>query len=366
MAAQRIAPPPFSESGRSRLQELKSAKRRAEGRRAGGTGGDDHSCAGSVSSSGSTAVSMPEEEVDGEVRRHAWTLGSSLVVLTTLLFLRRHPLLLDLHLVARNSLDVLLVALQACALRALLNAVLLYSFDGFDFGQKRLVAHMDYGRRLFAQKVETLSRVATVAAATASCGCAALEGSLPKLLCSLAEDGAFSAMLRRAGARLPRFDPRELSFPSFPSVDAGNSLGRVLARSAGVGTSIFRHVGAAAIWIAAQLSAAAPGASRTLATFPSAALENVLQQLSSACRGACDSDARPRQRWGARALDISSFLTLRLGVFVVALLLMGCALLPKPEKKKHRRRDKPLNRSRQASNVGGSISVMKAITEEDL
>ena len=92
-----------------------------------------------------------------------------------------------------------------------------------------------------------------------------------------------------------------------------------------------------------------------------------------------------RERWGSRALDISSFITLRLGVFVMALVLMGHILLPKPEKKTRRKKAKKLdcvssqtdtisencsvasclNKSRHSFGVSGNLSSMEVITEEE-
>lgn len=385
MAAQRIAPPQFSESRVSRLQELRAAKRRAEGRQAASGSRDDQSRADSVSSSSSTATLMLEEEVDGEVQKWVWALGSILVVLTMLLFLRRHRMVVDLHLVARNALDVLLVALQAIALQALLNAVLLYSFDGFDFGQRKLVTHMNYGRRLFAREVKKISRLTAIVAAATSCGCAVMGESVQKLRCLLAnvdaftDVGEFSVVSWVEGMSLPRFDLRQLSFGT---AETQNDTGWIFAPSVDIGKAIFRHAGSATTWVAAKLLPVAHDGLKSVATSSSVMLKHALLHLSSACQRACDAGARPRQRWGARALDISSFFTLRLGVFVVALLLMGWVLLPKPDKKgrgqghgKQKRVSDVaedgsvadvLDGSRHASSVSGNISVLEVITEEEI
>ena len=406
MAARRIARPSFSESGVSRLQELRAAKQRVE-RQAADSGcgsGDDQSRTGSFSSSGLTATSMSEEELGGEVQRQLLVFGGSLMVLIILLFLRRHRLVLNLHFAARNGLDVLLVTLQALALQAFLSAVLLYSFDGFDFGQRKLMTHMDYGRRLFARKVKTFSCLTAMAATAISCGCALVEENVQKFQCLLADVDDFADIravfavswfeeismpcfnLRQFSfisivvpwfeeIILPRFNLRQFSFVSvavswgekislphfnlrqfsFISVETGNTIKSAFATPAGIGRAIFRDARNASTWVAARLLPVPPVGLKSVTTSSSVMLKHALLRLSSTSRAACDIGARPRQQWGARALDISSLFMLRLGVFFVALVLMSWMLLPKPDKKKKCR---VRGKQKRASNYeeGGSFA----------
>ena len=72
-------------------------------------------------------------------------------------------------------------------------------------------------------------------------------------------------------------------------------------------------------------------------------------------------------QWSSRALRISSFVTVRIGVFVLALMLMGKLLLPKPRKRsKDGRKKKERRTHAEIRSFGSSLndSSMEVIAEE--
>eukprot|EP00581_Thalassiosira_minuscula_P017347 CAMPEP_0183732652 /NCGR_PEP_ID=MMETSP0737-20130205/39019_1 /TAXON_ID=385413 /ORGANISM="Thalassiosira miniscula, Strain CCMP1093" /LENGTH=108 /DNA_ID=CAMNT_0025965723 /DNA_START=127 /DNA_END=453 /DNA_ORIENTATION=- len=106
-----------------------------------------------------------------------------------------------------------------------------------------------------------------------------------------------------------------------------------------------------------------------------ATLTKLVLNMSPAQWRVCE----PKERWGARALYFSSFITLRVGVFVIALVLMGYLLLPKSEKEGSDSKStqiietitetglmtSSLTKSRHSRGASGNFSSMEVIDEED-
>ena len=93
-------------------------------------------------------------------------------------------------------------------------------------------------------------------------------------------------------------------------------------------------------------------------TSTSTGFTELVFSVSSTRSRAFDSRAVAGEQWASRALGISSFVTLRLGVFVLALVLMGRILLPKPEKKVKQKSNETESSSDHCS-VASSLNASK-------
>eukprot|EP00580_Thalassiosira_gravida_P003983 CAMPEP_0201607362 /NCGR_PEP_ID=MMETSP0492-20130828/6481_1 /ASSEMBLY_ACC=CAM_ASM_000837 /TAXON_ID=420259 /ORGANISM="Thalassiosira gravida, Strain GMp14c1" /LENGTH=540 /DNA_ID=CAMNT_0048071925 /DNA_START=529 /DNA_END=2151 /DNA_ORIENTATION=+ len=352
--ARLLQPKPFSESKVHRLHELKLAKMRAEERIRANS--DDISVSASSVSSYSTILSVSDVDFEGEVNRYAWILMITLTIHTILLLLR-HSSFLNMSewtsVPGQDSLDLLMVVLQSIALWALLNSVLIYSFDEIDFGQKRLVANMNFGKKLFVKEVKKYSRIVAIFEATMSCGYGLAAGSFHKV-CSL---GYFdvSSTFSRWRESMSKAVLQKLLSKVNVSDDMTNTIEKVLLTFTDVITTIHRYAGFALSWTVRNLSSGVPEALKKVTT----SLTDIELFVSSTHSRVCESG----DRWGSRALDISSFITLRIGVFVMALMLMGHLMLPKPKKRARRKKAEKIDRvSKQIDADSSDSSVTSSLT----
>ena len=251
-AAKRLKPEPFSDSKKRRLRELKGAKRKAEDRN---RANDESSCdEGSVTTFGTFQTIHRWDEQSG--------LKKSLVVFTITFLLNvvlpycsSDKFLSSLSLsfkqqilsMARESVvPLFFIFLQATSLRALLEFLLIFAFDSIDFGQKRLVQNMDFGRKLYHAEVRKYSSITANAVVAVSCGLAFFRFVFEEVAISMCS----------------YFDGKDWSI-------------------------------------------------------------------------ICDDDAASKESWSCShlGLTISTFITIRLGIFVLAVLLMASIVLPKPERR---------------------------------
>ena len=268
--ADRLRPEPFSESKVHRLNELKVAKQKAteERPRTKILQRSGYVTSTSVSSSHSSSDSNEK----GDVIYSLLIVSCSLCSLMGLSLLRRHSLFLSptqlTYLAAHAFFDLSTIVLQAIFLRALLNGVLFYAFENLDFGQKRLLK--GFGKRLFALRVKKITKYTSVSTLTASCLFGFPVGNVIRGVCSS-----------------PDIHVDNMKEVSSPTIIA----------------SSWRHVGR---W------------------FDDAAF------LTSIQLRVCETSPTVNERWTSRAMDISCFITLRLGVLALALVFMGSILSPNP------------------------------------
>ena len=234
----------------------------------------------------------------GEVKHSLLIFSCSLCSLIFLSLLRRHSLFMIptqlTYLAAHAFFDLSTIILQAVILRALLNGVSLYAFENVDFGQKRLLKGMTHGKRLFTLRVKKITKYTSVSSLTASC---------------------------LFGFPLGRTIRGVCSSPDI-NVDIMEDVS-----SAMIVASSWRHV---------------------LSWFDDTAL------LTSIQLRVCKTSPNVNERWTSRAMDISCFITLRLGVLALALVFMGSILSPNPSAVRRRDTD--------TRSFSGDLEV---ITEED-
>ena len=234
----------------------------------------------------------------GEVKHSLLIFSCSLCSLIFLSLLRRHSLFMIptqlTYLAAHAFFDLSTIILQAVILRALLNGVSLYAFENVDFGQKRLLKGMTHGKRLFTLRVKKITKYTSVSSLTASC---------------------------LFGFPLGRTIRGVCSSPDI-NVDIMEDVS-----SAMIVASSWRHV---------------------LSWFDDTAL------LTSIQLRVCETSPNVNERWTSRAMDISCFITLRLGVLALALVFMGSILSPNPSAVSRRDTD--------TRSFSGDLEV---ITEED-
>lgn len=324
-AAKMIQPKPFTESKVHRLNELKAAKHRAEERvRARNLGSVD-----SLPSQGTLQTLQADEDIESEVTRQALVFLSSLPI-HVVLSLLRNKVFEVAGIRAGEILNIMLVALQAISLRALLFSSILYAFEDLDYGQKKIVANMDYGKKLFIQKVKRISLVATVSIATTSCAFGfATEGIVR--LCTLEDFGVMST-ISQWWEQIPGISLEKLLTFLNISNDAMDTF-----KSFTHTIKIYVHqVGGFLNRIVSRLQFSNLRSLLEKDHVPTT-FGDITSRISN-LGGVCKSKAISSENWGARALRMSSFVTLRLGVFVLALMLMGYLLLPKPDKQSMRKK----------------------------
>jgi len=272
-AAKRLKPEPFSDSKKRRLRELKGAKRKAEDRiRAN----DESSCdEASVSTFGTFQTNYRWDEDSGLKKSLAmftttFLLNMVLPYFSSDKFLSRLTSSFKQQIlsVASESVPLLFICLQATSLRSLLEFLLIFAFDSIDFGQKKLVQNMEFGRKLYHAEVRKYSSATAAAVVTVSCGL------------------AFLRFL---------FEEVALCMCSYFNMDWGIICD--------------------------------------------------------------DSDSASNESWscGQLGLTISTFITTRLGIFVVAVLLMASIVLPKPERRVRRQKYSTSPRSISSSCVSNQI-----------
>jgi hypothetical protein len=177
--AKRLKPEPFSDSKKRRLKELKGAKRKAEDRMRANN--DESSCdEGSVSSFGTFQTIRRWDNESGLKKSLAvftitFLLNVVLPYFSSDKFLSSLSLSFKqqiLSLVRESVVPLLFICLQATSLRALLEFLLIFAFDSIDFGQKKLVQNMDFGRKLYHAEVRKYSSITAAAVVAVSCGLA--------------------------------------------------------------------------------------------------------------------------------------------------------------------------------------------------
>ncbi|KAL7496048.1 hypothetical protein ACHAWT_004346 [Skeletonema menzelii] len=252
-AAKRLKPASFSDSKKRRLRELKDTKRKAEDRiRAN----DESSCdEGSVSTFG-TLQTIHRWDEDSGLKKSLAVFTITFLLNVVLPYFLSDKFLSGLSLsfkkqivsVASELVPLLFICLQAASLRSGLEFLFIFAFDSIDFGQKKLVQNMEFGRKLYQAEVRKYSSAAASAVVAVSCGLAFLR------FC---------------------FEEVALCTCSHFHLD----------------------------W-------------------------------SIICDSSASKASWPCSQFG---LSISTFITTRLGIFVVAVLLMASIVLPKPERRVHRR-----------------------------
>ena len=210
----------------------------------------------------------------GEVKHSLLIFSCSLCSLMGLSLLRRHSLFMCptqlIFFAAHAFFDLSTIILQAIFLWALLNGVSFYAFENVDFGQKRLLKGMTHGKRLFALRVKTITKYTSVSSLTASCLFGFPLGRTIRGVCSSPD----------------------------VNVDIMEDVS-----SAMIVASSWRHV---------------------LSWFDDTAF------LTSIQLRVCETSPNVNERWTLRAMDISCFITLRVGVLALALVFMGSILSPNP------------------------------------
>jgi hypothetical protein len=334
-AAKRLEPEPFSQSKVSRLKELKDAKMRAEERVRSKSAGSGES----LSSFGKAHTTYDFED-DVDVKRYVVIFTTSLGLIAMMLPLQPHALsnvsvsavseLMDLF--TRDAITLSIITAQATALWALLNAVLIFAFDSIDFGQKQLAKNLEYGKKLYVNAVRRYTFVVSVCVATLSLGfgllAAAFQASLNKL-CSLV-GGGLMTILSSGWTSILEAVPSEYS-GAFDVVVGWTSY---VAHRLPIAT-VYRHARMMLSWFTTKLSSISPVLlTKIVSTITTLATQNLSSLLSSQLR-MCETQSATSSiaSWRLHAYEISTSVTSKLGVFIVALLLMGRIILPKPEKK---------------------------------
>jgi len=265
----------------TRLHELKAAKHRAEERLQIQSVGS--SSADSVSS-GHTFQSVCDPDVEDDIKRAALMFAASFGAYAVLFLLNRHPYVSAItssSSATRAILDLIMVSLQAVTLRALLCGVAVYTFEAIDLGQKKLLANMSLGKRLFVKSVKQFSLAASACVAAMSCGL----GLAARQFCSF----NLMSTLSRARGFLPSVDMHRMmssfNFARLFSLLPG-SLKVILVKAGPADTAMGR-------W------------------------------------KVCESGDAMGGLWTSRAVGISGFVTLRISIFVLALVCMLHLFMPK-------------------------------------
>jgi len=342
-AAKRMQPESFSESKIHRLNELKAVKERAEDRIRARTlsGGSSFAEHDSVSSHCTLQTLQDLEDEEEELRYSAVAFIFSFTIHAMLLLLRYHPIFdtrITTSLIARELVDLVLVVLQATSLWAMINSVLLRAFEEVDFGQKKLLMNMTFGKKLFIREVKKFSLIVSASVAIVACGLGLASGSIFGRFClSQDENNIIMPSLFSGWHKSPSEEDVRLRtifsvllYVSADNLDALESAFSTFADIFGTACRIFRT---AVSWATLKLSYIVPGPPKKVLTSASAYLAEIIIPNSPTQWRVCEYRVAVGERWMSRALDISSFFTLRLGVFVLALVLMGRLLLPKPEKR---------------------------------
>ena len=298
-AAKLVQPEPFAQSKVQRLNQLKAAKTRAEERLRARTIGA--SPLDSFSSHGSTQTLAPDSGV-----RYFAMFSFSLSIHLALALLRGH-ICEWTSLVSNERLNYTLVLFQAISLWALLNSTVVYAFNNVDFGQKKLVSNMDYGKKLFITGVRHISLLTSVAIATISCAY------------DLAAKGVFQL------CSVEYIDLRKLLTALPVSVETVNNLENLF------NTIKESRFWAWSAWAISNVYSYAKMPLDNTATAASLAVNDFVSRVFPANLKVCESN--DSDQWGSRALSISSYMTLRIGVFVITLMLLGHKVLPKCHKK---------------------------------
>ena len=355
----RMRPEPLSQSKAMRLKELKDAKTRAEerllrkNRTADSLSGSELGSIRSDLLTSSFRSDATDDEVDEDIesKRNATILIISLLLNVVLLPFKSYafavlelPPYLEMSstdwadLLPRNILSIFMIGLHATSLWATLNTFLVVAFDTIDFGQKHLAKNLEYAKKMYVDVVKKYSTMVSTAVAAASL----LVG-----LFSVIFDYVILKICLRLEDKfaMPSFTE---TLPTKYSWIVGNiSNCMLLARDSAVLIVGWINVVAFKMRIPIAFKYACIIVSSVISTisgvipFPLKRLGNMLsislfKSVSNAIIAhfsICKDRTAAALSWRSEAYHISSFITTRLAVFVLALLLMSYLVLPKPEQR---------------------------------
>ena len=357
----RMKPEPFSEIKTLRLKELKDAKAKAEERLRRSKSGDlSNSEHGSIrpdvqstSSQSDSNKNVHDTEIDRELKRDVIILLVSLLLNLAILPFQSFALeTVDIHpffdtthshwegVLMQNIVTLLVIALHATSLWATLNTFLVVAFDTVDFGQKHLAKNLAHGKRLYVDAVKKYSKVTSIAVAALSFGAglfsATFQNTIHKICSWLSTDfsvlsflptwevpSKYSWMLDSAAHWLNLIRDATIIVKNWLNIMADKLHFPLILKYV---TLVLRWMGSCISNIIPMLiKNVVHGTTRFLfKSVPNAVLSNL--NMCKRIDGLATS-------WRSEAVHISSFVTTRLGVFLVALLFMSYLVLPKPQKR---------------------------------
>lgn len=289
----------YFDRNHSRLHELKYARNRAEGR-------------------------LQDKRVHGSIPDAAEVkhprLLPCVVILVVSLLLRSLSVADNTQstcVSSRGYCHLAAVIVQAYCLQTLLNCLFVYAFEEVDFGQRMFATNMMHGRKYFAMEVKRFTLMIAVSVSAVSCCIGFVVGVIVKEICTL-----FVHLQKLV----------DMSHFSVPSSD------EVLFFHIDDVASSFRRIWATLTW----------GLLRMARVLPEPWTKAIFASVSNGPLRECVSRSEVEERWTSMALDISSFITLRLIVFSSALVMMARILLPKQE----------LNTYGLGKNYGNEISTI--------
>lgn len=286
-AANLLRPQPFSDSNIHRLHDLKYARNRAEGR-------------------------LQDKRVHGSIPDAAELKHSRLflcvVILVASLFLRSLSVAdstQSTSVSSRGYCHLAAVIAQAYCLRTLLNCLFVYAFEEVDFGQRKFT-NMTHGKNFFAMAVKRFTLTIAASVSAISCCIGFVVGVIVREICTLFVD--LQKLVDLSHFSLSSSD----DVPFFHIVDVVSS---------------FRRIWATFRWGLLNLGFVLPEPlTKKAISFASASFTFF---VSNGPLRECVSRPEVEEQWTSIALDISSFITLRLIVFSSALVMMARILLPK-------------------------------------
>ena len=342
-AAERLQPKPFSESKAVRLKELKIAKLRAEQR-------NQTKGLGTSSMSISSHSTFRDVDAEGALERDVKILFSTFLFNVALMPLRPYaissvalssPRISFLNLmgiIAPNFLAFFIMALQAVTLWALINSTLVFAFESIDFGQKKLVKNLEFGKKLYIDSIKTYSTITSIYIVALSTGFAFMEYMFRRSVrntCTFISGGiaTFSGCLDA----VLQADSSASKALLYCAGAIGKAFCTVLKCVHYVTFNISiatpsRYARALVSWVGSKLAFIIPAPLKMIASSASKFIYEMLMNLFSSRLSFCDAGTNIVS-WRQRALEMTNFVNTRIGVFILALLLMAHLLLPKPEKK---------------------------------
>ena len=366
MAQARLRPEPFSDSKQSRLRELKDAKTRAEERMHRKSRGGDSLCGSelgssvrsdfrmsSVRSESVVAIHHEVTEDDDYVKRDFILFVVSLCLDMALLRFKPYtnkvldrPPFLEMSpsdwadLLPRNLVALLMIALHAITLWATLNAFLVTAFDTMDFGQQHLAKNLDHAKKLYADAVRKYSTLASIAIAGMSLFVGLFSAVFHNVIfkmCLRLEKGFTMPLLR-----LDELLPYKFSW----IVDDASKWILLMKESAVLVMSwintvayqiriptVYKYSCVVVSWVASKMSSVIPSLLQKAAAYMFNFLFRTIPNAIMPHLSICQNPTTSSLSWRSEAIEISSFITTRIAVFVMALLFMSYLVLPKPEKK---------------------------------
>lgn len=198
----------------------------------------------------------------------------------------------------RGYFHVAAVVLQAFCLWALLNRLFVYAFEEIDFGQKKF-STTAHAKKYCSSAVRKVSCMVAVSVAAISCCLGFVVGVVFREICTIFND------------------VQNLVNMSYCSMDISDDV--IFFHINDVVSSL-RRTWAVFTWFTLKMSCLVPGLTRAL-SFANAISNGPLRK--------CVSGPELEEPWTSMALDVSSFIALRLVVFCSALVIIGRLLFPK-------------------------------------